>query len=88
MSYCTGKCKRYKALKSRYIGRYASGQKRCNFCEIFVNYDGLKCPCCNTQLRSAPRSRKDKESCLAQITIWGKLWWVNIPVEVFVDIMM
>jgi len=66
MGYCTGKCKQYKALKPRQIGRYASGQKRCNFCEIFVNYDGLKCPCCNKQLRSLPRSRKDKESFLSQ----------------------
>ena len=68
MGYCTGKCKQYKALKPRQIGRYASGQKRCNFCEIFVNYDGLKCPCCNKQLRSLPRSRKDKESFLSQTT--------------------
>ncbi|AFS83560.1 hypothetical protein NSED_08850 [Candidatus Nitrosopumilus sediminis] len=67
LSYCTGKCKQYKALKPRQIGRYASGQKRCNFCEIFLNFDGLKCPCCNKQLRSLPRSRKDKESFLAQI---------------------
>ena len=66
MGYCAGKCKQYKALKPRKIGRYASGQKRCNFCEIFVNYDGLKCPCCNKQLRSLPRSRKDKESFLSQ----------------------
>lgn len=68
MGYCTGKCKQFKATKPRKIGRYASGQKRCNFCEIFVNYDGLKCPCCNKQLRSLPRSRKDKESFLVQIT--------------------
>jgi len=67
MGYCTGKCKQYKALKPRQIGRYASGQKRCNFCEIFVKFDGLKCPCCNKQLRSLPRSRKDKESFLSQI---------------------
>jgi len=66
MGYCTGKCRQYKAIKPRQIGRYASGQKRCNFCEIFVNYNGLKCPCCNKQLRTLPRSRKDKESFLSQ----------------------
>lgn len=67
MSYCSGKCKQYKALKPVRIGRYASGQKRCKFCEIFVNYDGLTCPCCNKQLRCMPRSRKDKEYYLSQI---------------------
>jgi hypothetical protein len=67
MAYCSGKCKLFKAIKPRQIGRYASGQKRCNFCEVFVDYEGLKCPCCNNQLRSFPRSRKDKKTYLAQI---------------------
>lgn len=67
LGYCIGKCKQYKSIKPRQIGRCASGQKRCDFCEIFLNYDGLKCPCCNKQLRSLPRSRKDKESFLSQI---------------------
>lgn len=39
MTCCTGKCKKYKALKPSEVGRYASGQKRCNYCEIFVGYD-------------------------------------------------
>lgn len=64
---CIGKCKQYKALKPTKIGRYASGQKRCNYCEIFVDYDGFRCPCCKNQLRCIPRSRKDKESYLNQI---------------------
>ena len=61
MTYCIGKCKEYKALKPSQIGRYAAGQKRCNYCEVFVEYDGLTCPCCNRQLRCLPRSRKGKE---------------------------
>ena len=67
MTYCIGKCKQYKAQKPNQIGRYASGQKRCNYCEIFVEYQGICCPCCNRQLRCLPRSRKGKEKYLAQI---------------------
>lgn len=67
MTYCIGNCKKYKALKPTQIGRYASGQKRCNYCEIFVDYDGIICPCCNRQLRCLPRSRKGKEKYLAHI---------------------
>ena len=67
MTYCIGDCKKYKALKPTHVGRYASGQKRCNYCEIFVDYDGIICPCCNRQLRCLPRSRKGKEKYLAQI---------------------
>jgi hypothetical protein len=49
------------------IGRYAAGQKRCNFCEVFLDFEGISCPCCNRQLRCLPRSRKGKEKYLTQI---------------------
>ena len=68
MTCCIGQCKKYKALKQIGIGRYASGQKRCNYCTIFMNCDGIVCPCCNRQLRCLPRSRKGKEMYLAQTT--------------------
>jgi len=67
MTYCVGTCKNYKALKPSQIGRYASGQKRCNFCEVFLDYDGNTCPCCNRQLRCLPRSRRGKEIYFTQI---------------------
>jgi hypothetical protein len=66
MTCCIGKCKKYKALKPTGIGRYAAGQKRCNYCVIFLDYEGISCPCCNRQLRCLPRSRKGKETYLAQ----------------------
>ncbi|MCV0367246.1 MAG: hypothetical protein K5798_08315 [Nitrosopumilus sp.] len=68
MVNCSEKCKLFKAIKPKQIGRYASGQKRCNNCEIFIQWDGLMCPCCNKQLRCMPRSKKDKETYLSQIT--------------------
>ncbi|GFN40285.1 MAG: conserved hypothetical protein [Marine Group I thaumarchaeote] len=42
-------------------GRYQVGQKRCNECDIFMKWDGLFCPCCNTRLRSNSRYTKYKE---------------------------
>ena len=32
MTYCRGACEQYKAQKPFEIGRYAAGQKRCNYC--------------------------------------------------------
>ncbi len=57
---CKGVCTRYKAKKPVGIGRYASGQQRCQECEIFVNWNGDRCPCCNTLLRGKPRALKYK----------------------------
>ena len=57
---CKGVCDRYKAKKPTGIGRYVSGQSRCQICEIFMKYDGLNCPCCNYKLRKTPRNKRYK----------------------------
>jgi len=59
---CKGVCNQYKAKWGTHQYRYASGQKRCNVCEIFVNWDGYRCPCCGMILRTRPRSVKVKTS--------------------------
>ncbi len=67
MAYCIRNCQKFKAHKPPLgMSRYAIGQKRCQFCEIFMQWDGLKCPCCGRQLRRIPRSRKGKEKYLIQ----------------------
>jgi len=58
---CKGKCKAIRGLKPSSGSRYASGQKRCQECELFILYDGVRCPCCNLVLRSKPRHKQDKE---------------------------
>jgi len=58
---CKGICVRYQARKPIDVGRYASGQKRCQICEIFINWDGKWCPCCGYRLRQKPRNLKYKE---------------------------
>ena len=57
---CNGVCTRYKATKQVGKSRYLLGQKRCNGCEIFINWIGLWCPCCNYRLRSRPRVKQYK----------------------------
>jgi hypothetical protein len=57
---CSGICKRYQAFKPADGGRYRIGQKRCQICEIFINWDGLFCPCCGYRLRTKPRNIKYK----------------------------
>ena len=64
---CNGVCHRHKALKPLGTSRYLSGQKRCNFCDIFIIWDGLFCPCCNLRLRLAPRSGKYKQKFLNEL---------------------
>jgi len=58
---CKGVCVRHKASKPRGIGRYASGQRRCQICELYMNWEGLWCPCCGYRLRSKPRNVTYKE---------------------------
>ena len=64
---CSGVCSKYKAKKpSSQFSRYASGQKSCIYCEIFMDYEGNNCSCCNRQLRCLPRSRKGKDKYISQ----------------------
>jgi len=57
---CKGTCTRHKARKPVGLGRYATGQKRCQVCEVFLDWDGIWCPCCGYRLRSRPRNMKYK----------------------------
>src|SRR6266851_7577788 len=57
---CKGICIRHKAHKLVGAGRYSTGQKRCQICEIFLKWDGLWCPCCGYRLRTRPRNSKFK----------------------------
>jgi hypothetical protein len=63
---CKGICIRHKAQKPVGSGRYASGQKRCQICEIFIKWDGLWCPCCVYRLRTKPRNLKYKAKLRAR----------------------
>ena len=64
---CNGICTRYKAQKPVGTGRYASGQRRCQICEIFIKWEGLWCPCCGYRLRTKPRNLKYKAKLRARV---------------------
>lgn len=57
---CKGICDRYRATKPVGMGRYAAGQKRCQICDIFIQWMGLWCPCCGYRLRVKPRNARYK----------------------------
>ena len=64
---CKGICTSYIAEKPVGTGRYASGQRRCQICEIFIKWEGLWCPCCGYRLRTKPRNLKYKAKLRARV---------------------
>lgn len=68
---CKGICHRYKAKRIEFCGRYSEGQKRCQICEMYMFWKGLRCPCCKQRLRSTPRTPKSK-SKYRQIMMTGQ----------------
>ena len=54
---CKGICTRYKAKRPTSGGRYQTGQRRCQACDIFISYEGIFCPCCKGRLRVKPRNK-------------------------------
>ena len=64
---CKGVCHRYKTKFNLNGLRYANGQKRCNVCEIFVNWDGRFCPCCGMCLRTRPKISRYRQRCIIQV---------------------
>jgi hypothetical protein len=52
---CNGICIRHKTSRG-----YATGNKRCNRCNLFIKWEGLWCPCCGYKLRIGPRLSKFK----------------------------
>ncbi len=73
---CKGICKKFEVKKPTGMGRYESGQGRCQTCEIWIDHRGVYtkgnlpatekstgwfCNCCNYRVRRKPRNRKYKE---------------------------
>ena len=65
---CKGTCEKYKVVRPCYtlgskVGHYIVGNKRCSVCDIFLRWDGIKCPCCHTLLRVSSRNPRHKSNC-------------------------
>ena len=52
-------CKRI-CIRHKTSCRYATGNKRCHQCNLFIKWDGILCPCCGYKLRTRPRHSKFK----------------------------
>jgi hypothetical protein len=48
-------------------GRYGMGQKRCQICGLFIEWNDLKCPCCHYRLRIKPHNPKSKQRIILAI---------------------
>ena len=56
---CKGICHKHEAPKpGTSISRYVNGRKRCNPCNIFVSWDGIRCPCCGALFRTKSKGTK------------------------------
>ena len=53
---CKGHCKRFESKKGGKYSLYAQNFKRCSECDIYIKYDGNRCPCCKYPLRNKRRS--------------------------------
>ena len=49
---CNGVCEQDKSSQGGRESLYERGYKRCQICAIFLNWLGLRCPCCNQKLRT------------------------------------
>ena len=58
---CKKICIQFSVNKTISGSRYAAGQKRCQTCEIFIQWDGIWCPCCGYMLRTHPRNSKSRK---------------------------
>jgi hypothetical protein len=57
---CDDRCTRHKAQIPLRSNRYSTGQKHCQVCETFIEWDGIFCPCCGHKLRTRRRNRECK----------------------------
>lgn len=52
---CKNKCQQYKKPKRRYD---TFNSRYCYFCDIFMEFDGFRCPCCNGLLKVKPKNKR------------------------------
>lgn len=57
---CTNRCDGHVNPPGRFRDHYRDGYRYCRICDIFVA-EGLRCYCCNRNLRLSPRSKRNTE---------------------------
>ena len=78
---CKGNCIQFKAKRPTFGNRYASGQVRCQVCEIYLIPEGVNenrfCKCCNFRVRTKPRNSAMKEKYHEAVRK-AKAHWISI----------
>ena len=69
---CKGICSRHKAMRPSTGKRYLTGQKRCQVCQVFINWPGFFCPCCGYRLRIKPRNKKYRYNLILNYNLKNK----------------
>lgn len=65
---CKGICEQYKVKRPHSdTTRYESGQKRYNMCDVFTKWDGIRCPCCGSMLRTKPKNARHRIRIMQQV---------------------
>ena len=55
--YCNLYVKNNKAYKQeKTLSYYSQGYKLCKECELFLDWNGIRCPCCNAVLGLQPHN--------------------------------
>jgi len=96
---CKNICIDYKAKKPVGGMRYLDGQKRCQNCDLFIHWEGIRCPCCSTKLRAGPRRKGLKQMMvdsyrkpfqkLSKTSVFGQKSVYNIvKLAVFTHVLM
>ena len=57
---CKGICQQFREPKPEDVGMYQVGIKRCTICNVNMKLGQLRCPCCNSLLRTKPREGRAK----------------------------
>src|SRR5215472_2640294 len=66
--FCKDICALYKARKTKDTAYYYNqGFKRCVECEIFLEWVGMRCPCCDRILRIKPHNNISKGKLLQSL---------------------
>ena len=55
---CKGICTKEKITKIPNSQKYGFGLKRCSWCEVWLDTEDIRCPCCKMILRTKSRNKK------------------------------
>jgi len=55
---CKGICNKLSINKIPNALKYQFGLKRCSWCEIWIDTEEVRCPCCRMILRTRARGKK------------------------------